>query len=175
MKKILVLLLCLTILQFDSKDNSGNSIGNDITIRAQNPSPQQNKMKGFKSNIEKDALENNNFRKVVYTAKHIQVVLMSLKAGEDIGEEIHPDTDQFFRFESGSGKCFINGNEYSVKSGDAIVIPAGAKHNIINTDSKQELKIYTIYSPPQHKDGIARATKKDAEQNEAKFDGKTTE
>ena len=132
-------------------------------------------MKGFNSNIEKDALENENFRKVLYTSKHLQLVLMSLKPGEDIGEETHPNIDQFFRFESGKGKCIINGNEYKVENGDVIVIPAGSKHNVINTDAVKELKMYTIYGPPNHKDGIINATKKDSEKNDVKFDGKTTE
>jgi len=132
-------------------------------------------MKGFKSNIEKDTLENTNFRKVLYTGKHLQLVLMSLKAGEDIGEETHQNVDQFFRFESGTGKCIIDGNEYKVKDGDVIIVPAGAKHNIINTDSTAELKIYTIYSPPNHEDGIIRATKEEAEKIPEKFNGKTTE
>lgn len=132
-------------------------------------------MKGFKSDIEKDTLGNNNFRKVLYSGKHLQLVLMSLKAGEAIGEEIHHDNDQFFRFESGTGKCIIDGNSYTITSGDAIIIPAGAKHNIINTNETTELKMYTIYSPPHHKDGIIRATKRDAENNQADFDGKTTE
>lgn len=140
-----------------------------------NKKPDKIIMKGFKSNIEKDTLENNNFRKVLYTAKQMQLVLMSLKVGEEIGEETHLDNDQFFRFESGTGKCIIDGNEYDVKNGDAIVIPAGAKHNIINTDSAAALKMYTIYAPPHHKDGIIRATKKDAESISEKFDGKTTE
>jgi mannose-6-phosphate isomerase-like protein (cupin superfamily) len=132
-------------------------------------------MKGFNSNIEKDTLENNNFRKVLYSGNHLQLVLMSLNAGEEIGEEIHHDNDQFFRFESGLGKCIIDGNEYNVKNGDVIVIPAGAKHNIINTDGTSELKMYTIYAPPHHKDGIVRATKEDAINNEAEFDGQTIE
>ncbi len=132
-------------------------------------------MTGFKSNIEKDTLENNNFRKVLYSGKHLQLVLMSLKAGEEIGEEIHEDTDQFFRFESGSGKCVIDGNEYKVKNGDVIIIPAGAKHNVINADSTTELKMYTIYAPPHHKDGLVRVTKEDAVNNGVEFDGKTTE
>ena len=132
-------------------------------------------MKGFKSNIEKDALKNENFRKVLYSSKHLQVVLMSLKPGEDIGLETHVSTDQFFRFEGGKGKCIIDGNEYKVKNGDAIVVPAGAKHNVKNTDSVNELKMYTIYAPPQHKDGLINATKKDAEKMDVKFDGKTTE
>lgn len=117
---------------------------------------------GFKSNIEEDVRENKNFRKVVYTGQHIQLVLMSLKSGEEIGSEIHPETDQFFRFESGHGKCVIEGDEYSLKSGDAVIVPAGARHNIINTDPKEDLKLYTLYAPPHHKSGTIQATKKDA-------------
>jgi len=132
-------------------------------------------IKGFHSNIERDVMENTNFRQVVYTSMHLQVVLMSLKPGEEIGEEIHNANDQFFRFEGGTGKCIINGNEYSVREGDAIVVPAGAKHNVINTATAGELKMYTIYSPPNHKDGIVRTTKTEAEDFPEKFDGETTE
>jgi len=132
-------------------------------------------MKGFSANIEKDTLENSNFRKVLYTGKHSQLVLMSLKPNEEIGMEVHPDNDQFFRFEKGQGKCIIDSNEYKVGDGVAVVVPAGAKHNIINTSNSEELKLYTIYSPAHHKDGIVRATKKEAETNGAEFDGKTTE
>ena len=132
-------------------------------------------MKGFKSNIEKDTLENKNFRKVLYTGKHLQLVLMSLKVGEDIGEEIHPNNDQFFRFESGFGKCVIDGHDYKVKEGDVIIVPAGANHNVINTDKTGELKMYTIYGPPNHQDGTIRNTKEDAEKMTEKFDGKTSE
>jgi mannose-6-phosphate isomerase-like protein (cupin superfamily) len=132
-------------------------------------------MKGFKSNIEKDALKNTNFRKVLYTSKHLQVVLMSLKPGEEIGAEIHKTIDQFFRFEGGKGKCIIDGNEYKVENGDAIVVPAGSKHNVINTDTVKKLKMYTIYAPPNHQDGIINPTKNDAEINDIEFDGKTTE
>ncbi len=132
-------------------------------------------MKGFKTTIEKDTLHNHNFRKVLYTSKHSQLVLMCLKPREEIGDEIHPDNDQFFRFELGFGKCIIDGNEYDVKEGDAVIIPAGARHNIINTDPKSELKMYTIYSPAHHKDGIVRTTKKEATQHEEEFDGITTE
>lgn len=132
-------------------------------------------MKGFKSNIEKDALKNENFRKVLYTSKHLQLVLMSLKPGEEIGEETHINSDQFFRFESGKGKCIIDGNEYYVENGDVIIVPEGSKHNVINTDTTKELKMYTIYAEPQHKDGLINATKKDAENNDVKFDGITTE
>ena len=132
-------------------------------------------MKGFNINIEKATLENDNYRKVLYTSKHSQLVLMSLKPKEEIGMEIHPDNDQFFRFEKGMGKCVIDGNEYEVKDGSAIVIPAGAEHNVINISADEELKLYTIYSPAHHKDGIIRATKAEAEADGPEFDGKTTE
>jgi mannose-6-phosphate isomerase-like protein (cupin superfamily) len=132
-------------------------------------------MKGFKSNIERDTLKNKNFRKVLYTSTHSQLVLMSLKPREDIGAEVHSDNDQFLRFEGGRGRVEIDGNKYTVKDGDAVIVPAGAKHNVINTSATDELKIYTIYSPPHHKDQIVRKTKAEAEANEEDFDGKTTE
>jgi len=132
-------------------------------------------MKGYTINIEKDTLKNNNFRKVLYTGKHSQLVLMSLAPKEEIGMEVHKENDQFFRFEKGRGKCIIDGNEYELKDGVAVVVPAGAEHNIINTSTTEELKLYTIYSPAHHKDGIMRATKVEAEDNEAEFDGVTTE
>lgn len=132
-------------------------------------------MKGFNSNIEKDTLANNNFRQVLYTGKHSQLVLMSLKPKEEIGLEAHEKNDQFFRFESGQGLCVIDGQEYEVSDGSAIVVPAGAEHNVINTSDTVELKLYTIYSPANHKDGIVRQTKSEAEANPAEFDGLTTE
>lgn len=132
-------------------------------------------MRGFKVNIEKDTLENKKFRKVLYTGRHSQLVLMSLLPKEEIGMETHPENDQFFRFEEGQGKVIIEGNVYEVGDGVAIVVPAGAKHNIINVSDSKELKLYTIYSPPHHKDGIVRETKKEAEANEQEFDGETTE
>ena len=132
-------------------------------------------MKGFNTNIEKATRENTNFRKVLYTGKHSQLVLMSLKPNEEIGMETHPDNDQFFRFEMGQGKCIIDGNEYSVTDGDCIIIPSGAKHNIINVSATEDLKMYTIYSPAHHKDGIVRETKAEAEANSEEFDGVTTE
>ncbi len=132
-------------------------------------------MKGFHTNIEKMTVENKNYRKVLYTGEHSQLVLMCLKPKEEIGMEVHEENDQFFRFEEGQGKCIIDGNEYAVKDGSALVVPAGAKHNIINVSSSENLKLYTIYSPAHHKDGIVRATKKEAEANEAEFDGTTTE
>jgi mannose-6-phosphate isomerase-like protein (cupin superfamily) len=132
-------------------------------------------MKGFVSNIEKDTLENENFRKVLYTGKHSQLVLMNLAPNEEIGMEVHADNDQFFRFEKGQGKCIIDGNEYNVTDGSAVVVPAGAQHNIINVSATDNLKLYTIYSPAHHKDGIIRATKTEATANEAEFDGMVTE
>ena len=132
-------------------------------------------MKGFNANIEKATLENNNFRKVLYTWKNSQLVLMSLKPLEEIGMEIHSENDQFFRFEKGQWKCIIDGNEYEVSDGSAIVVPAWANHNIINISPTESLKMYTIYSPAHHKDWIVRATKEEAENNEAEFDGITSE
>ncbi len=132
-------------------------------------------MKGFNTNIEKDTRENDNFRKVLYTGKHTQLVLMSLQPGEEIGMETHTDNDQFFRFEKGSGLCIIDDNEYTLADGSVIIVPAGAKHNIINTSSTDMLKLYTLYSPPHHKDGIVRKTKTEAESDGPEFDGVTTE
>ena len=129
--------------------------------------------KGYKNNIEKLTTENNNFRKVLYTGEHCQLVLMSLLSGEEIGMEVHEENDQFFRFEKGSGKVIINETEYTVADGDAVIVPCGANHNVIA--GNDGLKMYTIYSPAHHKDGIIRATKKEAEENEADFDGVTTE
>jgi len=132
-------------------------------------------MKGFFGNIEKDTLENSNFRKVLYTGRHCQLVLMSLKPKEEIGMEVHTDNDQFFRFEKGQGKCIIDGNEYDITDGSAIIVPAGAQHNIINVSETDELKLYTIYAPAHHKDGIMRATKEEAIADGPEFDGVTTE
>jgi len=129
--------------------------------------------KGYKENIEEATLKNDNFRKVLYTAEHCQLVLMSLLPNEEIGMEVHPDNDQFFRFESGEGKVIIDETEYNVKDGDAIIVPTGSNHNVIAGD--KGLKLYTIYSPAHHKDGIVRATKIEAEENGEDFDGVTTE
>jgi mannose-6-phosphate isomerase-like protein (cupin superfamily) len=132
-------------------------------------------MKGFNANIEKETLENNNFRKVLYTSKYSQLVLMSLKPGEEIGMEVHTENDQFFRFEKGEGKVVVDGNEYSVKDGSAVVVPAGAEHNVMNVSGSGDLKLYTIYSPAHHKNGVVRATKEEAITDGPEFDGKTTE
>ncbi|HAU07785.1 MAG: hypothetical protein UW46_C0004G0080 [Candidatus Yanofskybacteria bacterium GW2011_GWF1_44_227] len=131
--------------------------------------------KGFVSNIEKDTLENDNFRKVLYTGKFSQLVVMSLKPGEDIGMEIHDTVDQFFRIDSGKGKVVIEGVEHEVEDGFAIIIPASTNHNVINTSTDQDMKLYTIYSPANHKDGTIHVTKAEAEANEEHFDGVTTE
>lgn len=131
--------------------------------------------KGYVNNIEALTLANDNFREVVYTAPHSQLVLMCLKPCEEIGSEVHPDNDQFFRIEKGRGKIVVDGNEYDVEDGYAVVVPAGAQHNVINAADDEDLKLYTIYSPAHHKDGIVRATKEEAMANEAEFDGKTTE
>ena len=129
--------------------------------------------KGYKDNIESLTTENSNFRKVLYTGEHCQLVLMSLLPQEEIGMEVHTDNDQFFRFEKGSGKVIINETEYEVKDGDAVIVPSGANHNVIA--GTLGLKLYTIYSPAHHKDGIVRATKKEAEEDGPEFDGVTTE
>ena len=132
-------------------------------------------MKGFNTNIEQDTHDNDDFRKVLYTGKYCQLVLMSLKPNEDIGMEVHEENDQFFRFEEGEGKCIIDGNEYALSNGSVIVVPAGAEHNIINTSDSEDLKLYTIYSPPHHEDGVVRATKAEAQADSPEFDGNTTE
>ncbi len=132
-------------------------------------------MRGYVINIEKETIENANFRKVLYTAKHSQLVLMTLRPKEEIGMEVHMDNDQFFRFEKGQAKVIIDGSEYEVGDGFAVVVPAGAQHNVINTSESEPLKLYTIYSPAHHKDGIIRLAGEEAAANEAEFDGKTSE
>jgi len=132
-------------------------------------------MKGFKSNIEKATLGNSNFRRVLYTGKYGQLVLMNLKPGEEIGEEVHKTIDQFFRFEKGEGIVSIDGTKHKIADGDAVIVPAGARHNVMNTSKTTELKLYTIYSPPEHQDGTIRKTKADALAKPEEFDGKTTE
>lgn len=129
--------------------------------------------KGYKNNIEKLTTENDDFRKVLYTGLHCQLVLMSLLPKEEIGTEVHEENDQFFRFEKGDGKVIIDETEYNVADGDAVIVPSGSSHNVIAGNNG--LKMYTIYSPAHHKDGIVRVTKNEAESNEAEFDGVTTE
>lgn len=132
-------------------------------------------MKGFYTNIETDTVANTNFRKVLYTGKNTQLVLMSIAVGSEIGSEVHTENDQFFRFEAGKGQVFIDDSVYEVGDGDVIIVPAGAKHNVVNVSETEALQLYTLYSPPHHKDGIIRATKEEAEANEEDFDGTTTE
>ena len=132
-------------------------------------------MKGYVVNITKVSLENEFFRQVLYTAKNSQLVVMSLKPGEDIGKEVH-ELDQFIRCESGEGNAILNGVEYPISGGFAVIVPAGASHNIINSSLDKPLKLYTVYSPPNHLDGIVHKTKTDAEADETEhFDGKTSE
>jgi len=132
-------------------------------------------MKGFNNSIEKETLKNTDFRRVLYTGKYSQLVLMNLQPNQEIGMETHNTIDQFFRFEEGEGKVIIDDTEYNVKDGDAVIVPAGAKHNVVNTSKKLELKLYTIYSPPEHQDKVVRHTKADAEANPEEYDGKPTE
>lgn len=130
-------------------------------------------MKGFIQNLEKLTLDNENFRKVLYTARYSQLVLMSLRPGEEIGEEVH-GLDQFLRIEKGIGKAVLNGVESRIEDGSAILVPAGTRHNIINT-SEGTMKLYTIYSPPNHRDQVIHQTKVQAEKDDEHFDGRTTE
>jgi mannose-6-phosphate isomerase-like protein (cupin superfamily) len=131
-------------------------------------------MKGYTINVEKEALSNDYFRKVLYTDKNVQLVVMSLKPGEDIGEEVH-QLDQFIRIEAGNGKAVLNGTEYDIADGSVIVIPQGTRHNIVNSNASP-MKLYTLYAPPDHKDGTVHKTKADAQADKTdEFDGKTTE
>ena len=132
-------------------------------------------MKGYVTQLERETKKNSDFRHVIYTGKHSQLVLMSLKPGEEIGEETHQDVDQFFRFETGEGKVIIDGVEHPVKDGNGVIVPAGARHNVVNTSKRANLRLYTIYSPPEHQDGVVRHTKKEALATEEHFDGRTTE
>ena len=131
-------------------------------------------MKGFIGNIERLTTENSDFRRVLYTAHHSQLVVMCLQPNEDIGEEVHP-LDQFIRIEEGAGRVVLDGLAHEVSGGSAILIPAGIKHNVINTSDTHFLKLYTLYAPPEHRDGIVRKTKAEAVVEEENFDGKTTE
>ena len=133
-------------------------------------------MKGYNENIETLTTANGDFRRVLYTGNHLQLVLMTLQPGEEIGEEVHDGRDQFFRFEEGEGVVDIDGVENRVEDGSGVIVPSGARHNVRNTGD-QPLKLYTIYGPPEHQDAIVQATKADAEARHAdeEFDGQTTE
>lgn len=124
-------------------------------------------MPGYVTNIEEATTDNEFFRKVLFTASHSQLVVMALQPNEDIGEEVHPHLDQFIRVESGEGRAVLDGEEYDLTADSAIVIPAGTRHNVINTSQAEALKLYTVYSPPQHADGTIHETKADAEAAEA--------
>jgi len=130
-------------------------------------------MKGFVQDIEARAVENDDFRRVLYTARHCQLVLMALKPGEEIGAEVHK-LDQFFRVEEGTGEAVLDGVRTKIRAGFAVLVPAGANHNIINTGAVP-LKLYTLYAPPNHRDGVVHRTHGDAEADNEQFDGKTTE
>lgn len=123
-------------------------------------------MVGYVGNIEEITLDNSNFRKVLFTGKYCQLVVMSLKPGEEIGEEVHDNVDQFFRVDSGTGKVVMNGEEHVVTDGFAFIVPAGTKHNVVNTSQTEDLKIYTIYSPPNHPDGTVHKDKAEADKYE---------
>ncbi|MDD1719145.1 MAG: cupin domain-containing protein [Methanoregulaceae archaeon] len=131
--------------------------------------------KGFSANLEDATRKNTDFRRVLYTGKFSQLVLMRLIPGEEIGEETHDDVDQFFRFEEGEGMVVIDGTKHPVKDGSGVVVPSGALHNVINTSKTKDLKLYTIYSPPEHQDKVVRKTRKDALAQEEHYDGKPTE
>jgi mannose-6-phosphate isomerase-like protein (cupin superfamily) len=131
--------------------------------------------KGFVANIEEETRKNTDFRRVLYTGKNCQLVVMRLKPMEDIGMETHDDVDQFFRFEEGQGAVVIDGRKHAVKDGGGVIVPCGAEHNVINTSKTADLKLYTIYSPPEHLDKVVRKTKQEALAKEEHFDGKTTE
>lgn len=132
-------------------------------------------MKGYKANIEKLTEDNNFFRQVLHTSKNFQLVVMSLKPNEEIGFEVHEGNDQFFRFESGKAKAIVDDNEYELSSGDCVIVPQGAKHNIINISDIDYLKFYTIYGPPHHKDKTIHKTKEEALSSNEEFDGVTSE
>lgn len=129
-------------------------------------------MKGFVDDIEELTVSNDLYRKVLYTGKNLQLVLMTLQPGEEIGEEVHEGHDQFFRIEEGEGSVVIDGETHGISDDDAVIVPAGARHNVINTGD-HPLRLYTIYGPPEHRDGVVHATKED--EQEEHFDGKTTE
>lgn len=131
-------------------------------------------MHGFVTNIEEAVLQNEDFRRVLYTAPHCQLVLMALPAGTDIGEETHEDVDQFIRVEEGEGKSVLDGVERDLTDGSVVIVPAGVKHNISNTSGSKAMKLYTLYAPPHHKDGTIHPTKADAEGDTEHFDGVVT-
>lgn len=147
---------------------------NTVPATSRKSSTKASPLKGFVGHIEELTEANKQFRKVLYTGKHMQLVLMFIQPGDEIGEETHSDRDQFFRIEDGRGEVWIDGHRTKVKSDDGIVVPAGARHNIVNSGD-EPLRLYTIYGPPEHRDGLVQATKADADADEEHFDGRTTE
>lgn len=131
-------------------------------------------MKGFIDDIERRTEDNDDFRRVLYTGRSLQLVLMAIPPGEEIGEETHDDRDQFFRIEGGEGEIWIDGVRHRVKADDAIVVPQGARHNVVSRGT-EPLRLYTIYGPPEHVDGTVHRTKADADAAQEHFDGRTTE
>lgn len=175
--------------EFSRISAQGNQNGNENQVPAGNPgavralnSPRQivrstateDPMKGYVDDIEKATKRNESFRRVLYTGANLQLVVMTLKPGEEIGEETHDDRDQFFRIEDGEGTIVIDGKRHPVEDDFAVIVPAGALHNVINT-GKEPLKLYTVYGPPEHKDGTVHRTKAEADASHEHFDGKTTE
>jgi mannose-6-phosphate isomerase-like protein (cupin superfamily) len=161
-------------------DNNGYS---EVTLISDNAHKEnrsrhrsaKNMKKGFAANLEEATRKNTDFRRVLYTGKYSQLVVMCLKPDEDIGMETHDDVDQFFRFEEGEGVVIIDGVRNMVKDGSGVVVPSGAKHNVVNTSKTKNLKLYTIYSPPEHQDKVIRKTKQEALAREEHYDGKPTE
>jgi mannose-6-phosphate isomerase-like protein (cupin superfamily) len=133
-------------------------------------------MKGYHDDIERQTVENSDFRRVLYTGQHLQLVVMTLQPGDEIGSEVHEDRDQFFRFEEGSGQVDIDDNTYNVVDGSGVIVPSGARHNVRNTGDGP-LKLYTLYGPPEHKDGVVQSTKAEADERHPheEWDGTTTE
>lgn len=132
-------------------------------------------MNGYDTNIEAQTLENTNFRKVLHTSEFQQLVVMSIPVGGEIGKEVHDENDQFIRVESGEAEATIDGRKIKLGDDDVIIIPKGAEHNVVNTSADKDLKVYTIYSPPHHKDGTVHATKAEADADDEHFDGVTSE
>jgi mannose-6-phosphate isomerase-like protein (cupin superfamily) len=145
-----------------------------LTAGAAGSSKSRRPASGFVVNVEEEAKDNTDYRRVLFTVPHLQLVLMTLKPGEEIGEEVHPRGDQYIRIESGKGEARISGLTTSLTAGSAVLIPAGAPHNIKNT-GEEPLKLYTLYGPPEHKDGTVQATKADSAKSREHFDGKTTQ
>jgi mannose-6-phosphate isomerase-like protein (cupin superfamily) len=132
-------------------------------------------MHGFDTNIEQASLENTNFRTVLHTSEFQQLVVMSIPVGGETGQEVHDENDQFIRIEAGQAEAMIDGRKITLGDDDVIIIPRGAEHNVVNTSPTEDLKLYTIYSPPHHKDGTVHVTKEEADAHEEHFDGKTSE